>query len=195
MKWTYTEITYALGCGALRIKRHDTLCKTIFHWLLLDNAGVRRERRCSSESMSRPGDIYQPDFSLGKPAYFNVSVRNSFTPTHLINADIRPGAAAEAGESEKDERYDDTVSSNGCLFFPVIVEYFGVWSSHSLEVLESIVKRSSVTTGLSLSKVSSDLHKQLSVRLWQHNSSMLTNVEDARSFDVDRDFDYYYSNM
>ena len=39
-------------------------------------------------------------------------------------------------------------------------------------------------------KVPSDLHEQLSVRLWQYSSRMITNTEDARSFDLD---DYYYS--
>ena len=91
--------------GPLRIKRHDALCDVIFHWLLLDNFNVRREQRCSSHSMTRPGDVFHPDFSLGKAAYFDISVRNSFTPSHLINAAIKAGAAAEAGEVDKDERH------------------------------------------------------------------------------------------
>ena len=53
--------------------------------------------------MTRPGDIFHPDFSLGKAAYFDISVWNLFTPSHLINAAIKTGAAAEAGEVDKDE--------------------------------------------------------------------------------------------
>ena len=89
---------HAFACGPLRIKRHDALCDVIFHWLLLDNSNVCREQHCSSHSMTRPGDVFHPDFSLGKAAYFNISMTNSFTPSHLINAAIKAGAAAEAGE-------------------------------------------------------------------------------------------------
>ena len=85
----------ALCCGPLRIKRYDALCDIIFHWFLLDNSDVRREQRCSSRSMTRPGDIFHLDFSLDKAAYFDISVRNSFTLSHLINAAINAAAAAE----------------------------------------------------------------------------------------------------
>jgi len=42
----------------------------------MDNKGAVREQHCG-ESNNRPGDIYHPDFMLGKPAYFDVSVQNS----------------------------------------------------------------------------------------------------------------------
>ena len=102
---------HALGCGPLQIKQHDALCEVIFHWLLLDNSNVRQEQRCSSHSMTRPGDVFHPDFSLGKAAYFDISVRNLFTPSHLINAAMQAGAAAEAGEVDKDERHHANVCS------------------------------------------------------------------------------------
>ncbi|XP_062506000.1 uncharacterized protein LOC134182590 [Corticium candelabrum] len=118
---------HALGCSSsLRIRRHDALCDTVYHWLLVDNSGVRREQRCSSQSMDRPGDVFHPDFSNGKAAYFDISVRNSFSPSHVINAAVKAGAAAQAGEMEKDERHDSNVSSYGCLFYPLVVESYGV---------------------------------------------------------------------
>ena len=137
---------HALGCGPLRIKRHDALCA-------VDNSNVRLEQRCSSHSMTRPGDVFHPDFSLSKAAYFDISVRNSFTPSHLINAAIKADAAAEAGEVDKDERHHANVSSYGCLFYPLVVESYEVLAAHSLEVLRSIVKKSLLSSGLSLAKL------------------------------------------
>ena len=64
------------------------------------------------------GDVYHPDFSQGKPAYFDMSVRNSFGPSHIINAASEAGAVAEAGESEKDLRHDDKVTAAGGPFLP-----------------------------------------------------------------------------
>ena len=128
--------------------------------------------------MTRPGDVFHPDLSLGKAAYFNISVRNSFTPSHLINAAIKAGAAAEAGEVDKDERHLANVSSYGCLFNPLVVESYGVWAAHSLEALRSIVKKSLLSSGLSLGQASRQFHEQLSVRLWQYNSRMISDRLD-----------------
>ena len=65
---------------------------------------------------SRPGDIYHPDFLHGKPAYFDVSVRNSFHLAYTVKSAVQPGSAAEAGEIEKDSRHDSDVSSCGGQF-------------------------------------------------------------------------------
>ena len=166
---------HALGCGPLRIKRHDALCDVIFHWLLLDNSNVRREQRRFSHSMTRSGDVFHPDFSLGKAAYFDIFVRNSFIPSHLINAAIKTGAAAEAGKVDKDERHLANVSCYGCLFYPLVVESCEVWAAHSLEVLRSIVKKSLLLSGLSLDQASRQLHEQLSVCLWHYNSRRISD--------------------
>ena len=102
--------------GPLRIERHDSLCDSLFHFLLIDNTDCQREQRCDSDSNSRPGDIYHPDFQQRKPAYFIVSVRNSLQPRFINDAAYQGGVTATAGEIEKDERHQDRVESNECLF-------------------------------------------------------------------------------
>ena len=68
---------HVLGCGSrsgnLRIKRHDALCDIVFHTLLEDHSGTRREQHCGGYDNSRPGDVYHPDFLLGRPAYFDIT--------------------------------------------------------------------------------------------------------------------------
>ena len=78
-----------------------------------ENAGTRREQGCSTLSFDRLGDVYHSDFPQGKPAYFDVSVRNSFGPSHIINAASKAGVAAEAGECEKALRHDENVAAAG----------------------------------------------------------------------------------
>ena len=58
--------------------------------------------------------------------YFYIFVRNVFTPSHLIDVAIKAGAAAEAGEVDKDKRHHTNVSSDGCLFYPLVLESYGV---------------------------------------------------------------------
>ena len=43
-----------------------------------------------------------------------------------------------AGETEKDTKYDDLMSSSGALFYPLVVESFGAWTPVSLETLKTI---------------------------------------------------------
>ncbi len=56
-----------------------------------------------------------------------------------------------------------------------MVKSYGVWVAHSLEVLRSIVKKSLLSSGLSLGQASRQFHEQLSVRLWQHNSRLISD--------------------
>ena len=76
---------HLLGCsyGPLRIRRHDALTRILFHSMLLDNPGVLREQRVSGDNQSRPGDLYHPDFCQGCPAFFDVSVHNTLSPSFI----------------------------------------------------------------------------------------------------------------
>ena len=55
---------------------------------------------------------------LGKPAYFDVSVRNSLQPHNILRAAVEVGAASEPGEIEKDEWHEQEVVDAGGIFFP-----------------------------------------------------------------------------
>ena len=78
---------------------------------------------------------------FGKPTYFDISVRNSFTPFHIIHLSEKTGAADEDGKSEVDEHCNINASGSKRLFYPLVVELYGVWSAHSLEVLKTIAKK------------------------------------------------------
>ena len=51
---------------------------------------------------SRPGDVFHPDFQQGRPAYFDITIRNSLQSSYISMSVREAGAAALAGESEKD---------------------------------------------------------------------------------------------
>ena len=95
---------HLLGCGhgSLRSRRHNALRDIIYHTLLVDDAGSRIEERCRSTSFNRHGDVYHSNFTNSKPAYFNVSIWNTMQPSYIIPSSTLAGAAAFAGEKEKD---------------------------------------------------------------------------------------------
>ena len=80
----------------------------VHHALLQDHPGVLREQGISSDQ-SRPGDIYHPDFHLGHPAYFDLSVRSTTQSAVISSASSQAGVAAAVGEIAKDTQYQDIV--------------------------------------------------------------------------------------
>ena len=70
------------------------------------------------------------------------------------------------------------------LTFQVMAACSTLWWNHTecgLHIvwrLRSIVKESLLSPGLSLSQASRQFHEQLSVRLWQYNSRMISDRLD-----------------
>ena len=102
----------------------------------------------SCHRWSRPGDIYHSDFSLGCPAYFDLSVRCTTQPAFISSAASQAGVAAAAGEEAKDNRYLDSVTNDGGDFIPLVCESFGVWSPFTLSTLFTIADHTTVKNGL-----------------------------------------------
>ena len=55
--------------------------------LLVDDAGSRLEERCSS-TFNHPGDVYHPNFTNGKLAYFDVFIWNTKQPLYIIPSQL-----------------------------------------------------------------------------------------------------------
>ena len=87
----------------MRIQRHNALVSVIHHALLQDHPGVFREQGISSDQ-SRPGDLYHPDFHLGRPDYFDLSVRSTTQSAVISSASSQAGVAAAVGEIAKDNQ-------------------------------------------------------------------------------------------
>ena len=51
------------------------------------------------------------------------------------------------------------------MYITIVVKTFGLWSSHSLEVLKSIALQSALHNHLTVSQATSQLHQQLSIKL------------------------------
>jgi hypothetical protein len=123
--------------------------------------------------MSRPGDVYHPDFDQGHSTYFDISVCNSLQASYIIQAAIHAGVASEAGKLEKDYHHNSSVEAHNCLFHPLVVESLGLWSAHSLQILKQIARRLTFRYNFTFSQSIDLLHQQLSLKLWQYNAKMV----------------------
>ena len=123
-----------------------------------------------SSDQSRSGDIYHPDFHLGRPAYFDLSVRSTTQSAVISSASSQAGVAAAVGEIAKDTQYQDIVNDNGGGdFIPLVCETFSVWSPYALSILGSIADRTTVRNSLPRKFARRQLLQQLSVTLWRYN--------------------------
>jgi len=140
-----------------------------------DHSGVLREQGISSEQ-SRPGDIYHPDFLLGCPAYFDLSVRSTTQSAVIISS-----ASIQAGVAAAGELAIRTLNTRmllvilvEILFLYLVCETFGAW--FWLSILGSIVDRIIARNGLPCKLARHQLLAQLAVTLWKYNTPKLLKV-------------------
>ena len=139
------------GDGPLRIRRHDAICDLLWHTLVQDHSGCKKEQRCGlGAGLDRPGDVFHPDFQFGKSAYFDVSVCHPLQDSLLCLSAATAGVAAGRGEADKDSRHEAAVRAAGGIFIPLVVETLGLWSPNSLAVLRSVALRTTSKSGASL---------------------------------------------
>ena len=191
-RWKKSKIdcSLLLGCShsPLRIQRHNALVSIVHHSLLQDHPGVLREQGISSDQ-SRPGDVYHPDFHLGRPAYFDLSVRSTTQSGVISSASSQAGMATAVGEIAKYIQYQDIVNDNGGDFILLVCETFGIWSPYALSILDSITNRTTVRNGLPRKLARRQLLQQLSVTLWRYNAKMIVRQYSLTAEDEFPDFD------
>ena len=150
--------------GPERTRRHNALAEVIFQALLAD-------------------------FLEGRPAYFDVTVRNYRQQLYVTKSAVRAGAAAEAGKEQKDARLEDRVRAADGLLYPLVVETLGLWSLFSIKTLKAIASKTSVVSGLKFHQAFQSTMQQLSIQLWKPSSRMIhkriqLEVQDIDSWDV-----------
>jgi len=137
--------------------------------MLLDNPGALHEQRVSGDNQSRPGDLYHPDFCQGCPAFFDVSVCNTLSPSLISQVSVF--AAAADGEALKDKQHEANVVAAGGQFYSLIVKTFGVWTPFARETLKDMdYSKKCMDCPLSLWKDFRNLIQQLSICLWKYNA-------------------------
>ena len=93
--------------------------------------------------------------------------------SNLNRASTNAGAAAIAGEMEKDQKHAANVERIGGRFHPLVMETLGVWTASNLSTLHAIAARTTVRNGLTVKQATSNLLQQLSVKCWSYNAKML----------------------
>ena len=91
------------------VTRHNKLRDTLTETCRRAHLSVKVEAGSSlthDHSHTRPADILVPNWSLGKPAAFDLSVMSPLNSNVLLEAGLAAGQAARATELRKHEEND-----------------------------------------------------------------------------------------
>ena len=131
---------HAVACGGSggRISRHDRLRDIIFNATSAASlAPIKEQRNLIPGERSKPGDIFIPTWSAGRPAAFDVTVTSPLQSL-LSRAAETPGASLEVAEDRKFSKHEKNCEEQGISFFPLAVETLGGWSALAIKTLKSV---------------------------------------------------------
>ena len=86
------------------------------------------EKANLTSSRSRPGDIYLPCWSRGRPAALDMTVISSLQSSTLQSAGTSASHALEISDERKFTKHLSACEEAGISFVPLSVEALGGWS-------------------------------------------------------------------
>ena len=97
----------------------------------------------------RPADVFVPSWQNGMPAAFDFAICLPVRRDIVVQASLKPGAAAEAYEQHK-RSYLDTAAQcrrQGLSFVPMVGEPSGGWGASAQCVFKQLAKAIAVCSG------------------------------------------------
>ena len=119
---------------------------------------------------SRPADVLVPNWSLSRPAAFDLKVIHPLNTDLILEASMASGNSAECGEAGKHAKNDETCSELGWTCIPLVVEVYGGWGCEAQECFSKLSKRLAMQMGLSDSEALSQIYCLLGVTLMRQNA-------------------------
>ena len=174
-----TNGRHGLSCrkSAGRHLRH-TRINVVFS-SALTSAGIPNRREVAGLSgvdNKRPDGKTLVPFSRGRPLVWHASVTHVFASSNVHTACLHAGAAADAAEVGKINKYKELASTN--IFMPLAFDTFGVPGSDTTEIIKDVGRRLQKATGEP--RVSEYLMQRLSIEIVRGNAvSVLGSFDDA----------------
>ena len=164
---------HSLTCkhGGDVVSRHNKLRDVFYDFCQRACLGPRLEMGCGagSDSQSRPADVLVPNWDLGKPAAFDLSVTSTLQSSALLEASVTAGSAALLAENRKHNNSDKKCDELGWACIPLVVETYGCWGAEAVAALSKLAGRLSVRNNEQKSKTIFSLYSRLGLTLVRAN--------------------------
>ena len=153
------------------VSRHNKLRDVFYDFCQRACLGPRLEMGCGagSDSQSRPADVLVPNWDLGKPAAFDLSVTSTLQSSALLEASVTAGSAAQLAENRKHNNSDKKCDELGWACIPLVVETYGCWGAEAVAALSKLAGRLSVRNNEQKSKTIFSLYSRLGLTLVRAN--------------------------
>ena len=136
---------HAVTCkrGGDVVSRHNKLRDILAESCRRAHLGVQVEmgNNLTNHSHTRPADLLVPNWVLGKPAAFDLSVTSPLNPTTLLEASVTTGVAALTTELKKHLSNDTKCKELDWVCVPLVVESYGAWGKEALESISQLASR------------------------------------------------------
>ena len=120
-----------------------------------------------SRDRTRPADVLVPNWVLGKPAAFDLSVTSTLNAQIFQDACVTAGSAAQIRKHRvNNERCRDL----GWACIPLVMEMYGCWGTEAIQALSKLATRLSTRQGRPKSLVSNEIFGRLCLALVRANS-------------------------
>ena len=123
----------------------------------------------TNHSHTRPADLLVPNWVLGKPAAFDLSVTSPLNPTTLLEASVTTGVAALTTELKKHSS-DTKYKELDWVCVPLVVESYGAWGKEALESISQLASRLATCLSKTKSVVLTELYGRLNLHLVRANA-------------------------
>eukprot|EP00731_Ephydatia_muelleri_P009270 Em0004g1608a len=127
-------------------------------------------------SLRRPADILVPNWMIGKPAAFDLTVVSQLNSTTLNEAGARSGSAAGKAEVRKHNANDAKCTELGWVFIPLVVETYGCWGVEAQGSISRLAARLALQLQCSKSKAITSIYQRLNLTLVHCNARALLPV-------------------
>ena len=123
-----------------------------------------------SRDRIHPAYVLVPNWVLGKPAAFDLSVTSTPNAQICQEACATPGSAALAALIRKHQVNDERCRDLGWACFPFVVETYGCWGTEAIQALSRLATHLSTRLRRPMSLVSNEIFGRLHLALVRVNS-------------------------
>ena len=121
------------------------------------------------QRLTRPADVLVPDWMIGKPAAFDITVTSPLNPSTFTEVSVTAGSAALAAEQQKHNANDVKCSQLGWKCVPLAVESYRCWGTEARQHLAQLASRLATRYNISKSQATSSLYGRLNLTLVRAN--------------------------
>ena len=122
-----------------------------------------------SREHTRPAEVLVPNWVLGKPAAFDLSVTLTLNAHIFQEACVTAGSAALAAQICEHRVNDERCREPGWVCIPLVVETYGCWGTEAIQALSILATHLSIRQGHPKSLVCSEIFGRLSLALVKAN--------------------------